>query len=466
MRIFRHYVPVSVLVLATTEVLIFIGATYAGLAARLDGPDLNRPTDLAVYPAFHKALVFTLVMTAAFFSFGLYQRQHHHVRWRYYAQCLASFATGAFLLVLVYYALPQLYPGPRAFALALLIALGGDILARGVFLRLAALDMFKKRILVLGTGSRAAKVASLEHANGHNHNFHVVAYLPDNGNVGEVDPSLILRNGSSLQSIVDQYQIDEIVVGIRDRRHGHMPMKELLERKLGGTNIIELSTFLERETGRVELETLNPSWLIFSDGFRNGALRSAIKRLFDIVVSGLLLLSALPVMVIIALLIWLESGRPITYTQPRIGVTGRPFNLLKFRSMRLDAEADGLPRWATQNDDRCTTIGRLIRKLRFDELPQLINVLKGEMSFVGPRPERPLFVQQLTKEIPYYSHRLAIKPGITGWAQIHYPYGASVRDAREKLQYDLYYVKNHSLMLDLVILAQTVHTVLFAEGAR
>jgi lipopolysaccharide/colanic/teichoic acid biosynthesis glycosyltransferase len=178
------------------------------------------------------------------------------------------------------------------------------------------------------------------------------------------------------------------------------------------------------------------------------------------------LLITLPVMLLTALLIWLESGRPILYRQQRIGAFGRSFELLKFRSMRVNAEADGVPRWATHNDGRCTRVGKVIRRLRFDELPQLINVLKGDMSFVGPRPERPVFVKDLSKEISYYSYRHTVKPGITGWAQVRYPYGASVEDAKEKLQYDLYYIKNQSLFLDLIILAQTAHIVLFGKGAR
>ncbi|MFQ5544627.1 MAG: TIGR03013 family XrtA/PEP-CTERM system glycosyltransferase, partial [Acidiferrobacterales bacterium] len=245
-----------------------------------------------------------------------------------------------------------------------------------------------------------------------------------------------------------------------------MPMQELLDRKVGGTGVVDLPTFFERETGRVQLESVNPSWLIFSDGFRGGALRKLAKRVFDVCFGSLLLLITFPLMALTALLIWLESGRPILYRQERIGELDRPFSLLKFRSMGVNAEADGNPRWATQDDARCTRVGRVIRKLRIDELPQLINVLKGEMSFVGPRPERTCFVEDLSKQIKYYPYRHSVKPGITGWAQICYPYGASAEDAKEKLQYDLYYVKNHGLFLDLVILAQTAHIILLGKGAR
>jgi sugar transferase (PEP-CTERM system associated) len=277
---------------------------------------------------------------------------------------------------------------------------------------------------------------------------------------------LILREPGSLQSIAQKYQIDEIVVGVRDRRCGDMPMNELLERKMGGTSVIDLPTFFERETGCVRLESVNLSWLVFSDGFRIGTFRSVAKRILDVVLASALLLLTLPVLVVTAALIWLESGRPIFYRQERVGAFGRRFKLLKFRSMRANAEADGIPCWATNNDARCTRVGRIIRKLRIDELPQIINVLKGEMSFVGPRPERPFFVDDLAKNLKYYPYRHTVKPGITGWAQICYQYGASMNDAKEKLQYDLYYVKNQSLFLDLVILAQTAHIVLLGKGAR
>ncbi len=229
---------------------------------------------------------------------------------------------------------------------------------------------------------------------------------------------------------------------------------------------MELSSFFERETGCVQLQSLNPSWLIFSDGFDRGLLRDTSKRLFDVVVSGILLVVALPIMALTALLIKLDSRGPILYRQERIGQGGAAFDVLKFRSMRTDAEKDGKPQWAKQNDSRVTRVGRVIRLLRIDELPQIFNVLKGEMSFVGPRPERPFFVDQLSEMIPYFMYRHNVKPGITGWAQIRYSYGSSVEDAIEKLQYDLYYVKNHSFFLDLVVLFQTMQVILFHKGAR
>ncbi|MFY7975234.1 MAG: exopolysaccharide biosynthesis polyprenyl glycosylphosphotransferase, partial [Rubrivivax sp.] len=211
---------------------------------------------------------------------------------------------------------------------------------------------------------------------------------------------------------------------------------------------------------------LNASWLIFGDGFNQGALRTFVKRVFDIFCALLLTLVSAPIMVITAFAIKLESRGPVFYRQERVGLEGKPFMVTKFRSMRTDAEKDGKPRWATQNDDRVTRIGHIIRRLRIDELPQLFNVLNGEMSLVGPRPERPFFVEQLTQEIPFYAVRHSVKPGVTGWAQVRYHYGSTVEDSQEKLQYDLYYVKNHTLFLDLVVLFETVGVVLTGKGAR
>jgi sugar transferase (PEP-CTERM system associated) len=237
--------------------------------------------------------------------------------------------------------------------------------------------------------------------------------------------------------------------------------------KTTGVHVNDLSSFLERETGRVDLDSLNPSWLIFSDGFSAGRrLSSSAKRLFDVVVSALILLLFWPIVLVTAVLIKLESKGPVFFRQRRIGLYGQPFEILKLRSMRDDAEVDGIAVWAMEDDPRVTRVGAIIRKLRIDELPQCWSVLKGEMSFVGPRPERPTFVADLEARLPYYAERHVVKPGITGWAQIHYPYGASVEDARQKLEYDLYYAKNYTPFLDVVILLQTMRVILWPEGAR
>jgi sugar transferase (PEP-CTERM system associated) len=252
-----------------------------------------------------------------------------------------------------------------------------------------------------------------------------------------------------------------------DRRAG-FPMDELLECRLEGVDIVELVTFLERETGKVRLDILNPSWMIFSEGFRQGRIHTSLERAFDVLASLTLLVVAAPLMLLTMIAIKLTEGprASIFYRQVRVGQYGKPFKLLKFRSMREDAERDGKAQWAQKNDTRVTRIGGFIRMTRIDELPQILNVLRGEMSFVGPRPERPEFVEQLNERIPYYRERHSIKPGITGWAQLCYPYGSSESDAIEKLQYDLFYVKNHSLLFYLAILVQTVEVIVWRKGAR
>jgi sugar transferase (PEP-CTERM system associated) len=261
--------------------------------------------------------------------------------------------------------------------------------------------------------------------------------------------------------------VDEVVVAMEDRRR-YFPLRELLECRLAGVDVTELLTFLERETGRVRLDVLNPSWLIFGPGFRRDPLRLFSARALDLIASLLILVFTLPGMLAIALAVLIEDGwrAPVFYRQARVGRGGRAFELLKFRSMRADAETDGQARWAQKDDPRVTRVGAVMRKLRIDELPQILNVLRGNMSLVGPRPERPHFVADLAQKIPYYVERHCLKPGITGWAQLCYPYGSSEQDAIEKLQYDLYYIKNNSLLFDLSILVQTVEVVFMGKGAR
>jgi sugar transferase (PEP-CTERM system associated) len=277
---------------------------------------------------------------------------------------------------------------------------------------------------------------------------------------------LPVHQGESLVSVVDKYDVDEVVIALRDRLGGVLPVQDLLKCRLKGIKITEMPSFFEREYRQVLLDSLNPSWMLLGEGFRQGGFRTIAKRVFDIGVSSVLLVLTFPILLIAALCVLWESGFPILYRQERVGLGGRSFVVYKLRSMTNGAESDGQPRWATVGDARTTRVGRIIRKLRIDELPQIVNVFKGEMSFVGPRPERPYFVDQLEKRIPYYSLRHNVKPGITGWAQVRYTYGASMDDAVEKLQYDLYYVKNHSLFLDLVILMNTIEVVLWNRGAR
>jgi sugar transferase (PEP-CTERM system associated) len=329
-----------------------------------------------------------------------------------------------------------------------------------IFVRLFKWDAMRRRVLLLGSGSRSVRIEELEKDQEGHRKFNLVGCLPLSDSESSVSKTRILKDQGSILSVAKKYRIDEIVVGVRDRRNGGLPADQLLECKLAGIEVLDLPS------GQIQIESLNPSWMIFSDGFRRSAFKDMTKSLFDITASSLLLLLTLPVFLVTALLIWIESGSPILYRQERVGENGRNFKVLKFRSMRKDAERDGVPQWAKKQDERITRVGKVIRSLRIDELPQIFNVFKGDMSFVGPRPERPYFVKDLAARISYYPSRHTVKPGITGWAQIRFPYGATIEDAIQKLQYDLYYVKNHTLFLDLIILFQTAQVVLFGKGAR
>jgi sugar transferase (PEP-CTERM system associated) len=464
-RLFKHYVPLPLFLMAVTEAVVLFASMYIGTAVRFSWED---PSDFeSLGPIFPRALIFTLVMLGIMTAFGLHQRDvKQEGEWGHPVRFAASFVVGLVVMLLIFYVVPPLLLGRGAFALVFLLAFVGTALTRLVFVRLFKMDAMRRRVLLLGAGSRTAKIEGLERDEQGQRKFNLVGCLPLTNSDCCLDRTRILHDKGSILSIAKKHKIDEIVVGVRERRGGGLPADQLLECKLAGIEVVDLPSFFERETGQIQVESLNPSWMIFSDGFRRTPLKDVSKRMFDVAASGVLLLLTLPVMLITALLIWLESGSPVFYHQERVGEYGRIFKVLKFRSMRQDAERDGVPQWAKKQDDRVTRVGRIIRLLRIDELPQVFNVFKGDMSFVGPRPERPFFVEDLTRKISYYPSRHTVKPGITGWAQIRYPYGATVEDAVQKLQYDLYYVKNHTLFLDLIILFQTAQVILFGKGAR
>jgi sugar transferase (PEP-CTERM system associated) len=462
-RFFRHYVPLNLLLLVLFEALILGGAVYAGVSARfLDG--IAIPDELN--PLLPKALTFTLVMLGLMTASGLYD-----LEWRGGVRALLqrlglSFGLGLVTMSVLFYFFPSLLVGRGAFLLSFGLALLGILLSRALFIRWARTGALKTRALVIGTGSRAAHVEALLAKRGHASNIQVVGYLPMGGSHHFIDHARILDTGESLSDLSERLQISELILAVRDRRGGGLPVKDLLQCKLRGIRILELSSFFERENGHLQIDSMNASWMILAEGFHQGIVRDTVKRLFDLLVSAAMLVVCLPIMALTALLIKLESPGPVLYRQERVGQGCRTFTILKFRSMCVDAEKDGKPRWAGQNDSRVTLTGRFIRRTRIDELPQIFNVFFGDMSFVGPRPERPYFVQDLTQKIPYYGVRHTVKPGITGWAQVRYAYGATDEDAMHKLQYDLYYVKNHSLFLDLMILFQTAQVVLWGKGVR
>ena len=380
------------------------------------------------------------------------------------ARLLVAVSLGVILISLMFFLFPELtlWRSNSAYAMGLSIAL--LILVRALFGRLLGSESFKRRVLVLGAGARALRLRAL--ANTPGAGFVVVGYVAMNPGPQRVAEAIDRHAIDSLGDHVVALRASEVVLALDERRNA-LPLKDLLRIKTTGVHVNEISTFLERETGRVDLDSVNPSWLIFSDGFSSGRrLSSFAKRGFDLTVSLLLLVVAAPVIAVTAVLVKLESQGPAFFRQQRVGLYGQNFWIPKLRSMKQNAEAPGTAVWAEKDDPRITRVGRIIRKIRVDELPQVWSVLKGEMSFVGPRPERPQFVAELEQDLAYYAERHMVKPGITGWAQINYPYGASLEDARHKLEYDLYYAKNYTPFLDMLILLQTVRVLLWPDGAR
>jgi sugar transferase (PEP-CTERM system associated) len=380
------------------------------------------------------------------------------------ARLVVAMSFGFILLSLVFFLMPAVTFWRSNLLYAMGIGLAATFASRLLFERTLGGETFKRRVLVLGAGPRAARLQALAKREGAG--FAIVGYVAMNDGSVAVAGAVNRDDIPHLTQHVVRLGATEVVLALEERRNA-LPLGDLLRVKTTGVDVNEISSFLERETGRVDLDSLNPSWLIFSDGFSSGRRISAAgKRLFDILVSGTILLLFAPVIGLTALLVKLESEGPAFFRQRRVGLYGQPFEILKIRSMRQDAEVGGKAVWAQKDDPRVTRIGGIIRKLRIDELPQAWTVLKGEMSLVGPRPERPQFVSDLEARLPFYAERHVVKPGITGWAQINFPYGASVEDARQKLEYDLYYAKNYTPFLDLLILLQTVRVVLWPEGAR
>jgi sugar transferase (PEP-CTERM system associated) len=379
------------------------------------------------------------------------------------ARLLICQAAAAPLVAAGGYALPSLRLGRLAFLELGIIMTLGLLFWRAAWLGSWSLARMTIRVLVVGSGPIGKSIADL--GSGSARPFKIIGYLDDDPAAADSIPvgHELLGKIADLSAIVEETRPDVVLVVQQDRR-GRFPANQLLECRLRGITVEDWPTFYEKATGKILVTELRPSWLIFSDGFVKTARTEIIKRLFDVTLASVGLILAAPLMVLAAIAIKIESAGPVLYRQPRSGQNGCVFILNKFRSMRRDAEEGTGPVWAQRRDPRVTRVGALLRRMRLDELPQLFNVLLGHMSFIGPRPERPEFVHALQKEIPYYMKRLSMKPGITGWAQVKYGYGANVDDALEKLQYDLYYIKNLSLFLDLLILLNTVQVVLFARG--
>ena len=463
-RVFRHYLSLPILLLAQAESCALVGAVYLSALVRFNG-SLDAAAG-AVGSIFPRATAFAASAIVCMVAMGLYSVRQRAKASGLTVRIAAGFAAAGVLMALLSYVDHDLYMWRGWLLICVALGFALVVLVRFAFGRIVNEDIFKRRVLVFGAGRQASSLATLRRRTDQR-GFSILGYLPSGGEKISVPAERLVKAEGGLFNYCTQCRVDEIVIAMDDRRRA-FPVHELLECRLAGIEVLDLVSFLERESGRVRLDILNPGWIIFGNGFRRDTLRQATSRAFDLFASLSLLTLAWPVMLLTAIAIKLDDGlhAPVLYPQTRVGLHGLKFKVLKFRSMRTDAELGGKPQWATSSDARVTRVGRFIRKTRIDELPQLINVLAGDMGFVGPRPERPEFVDELSETIPYYRERHSVKPGLTGWAQLCYPYGSSEHDAAEKLQYDLYYVKNHTLLFDLAILLQTCEVVMLGKGAR
>jgi sugar transferase (PEP-CTERM system associated) len=456
MQVFNRYVsPRGVTVFAGEILLVFGSITTA---AYLHG-GLADPITL------WKIGLATCLCQICLYYNDLYDLTVVHSNRELLVRLLQAAGAASIILGFLYFAVPTLEIGRGIFLSSILLFLVAILGWRLLINAIAALRRLEEHILIVGTGPTARLVAR-QILSQHDYGYRVVGFIGDDpALLGQriVNPCVVGLAGD-IGRIVERERIDRIVVGLSDRR-GTLPIQELLSAKLSGIRVEDATTTYERLTGKILVDDLRPSWLIFSDGFRASRSSRLIKRGLDVVFSFIGFVVSAPLMALTALAVWLESGRPILYRQERVGQGGTMFTLYKFRSMRIDAES-GTPMWARDDDDRVTRVGGFIRKARLDELPQFWNVLRGDMSFVGPRPERPYFIAQLTEAIPFYQQRHAVRPGLTGWAQVKYRYGSSVEDALEKLRYDLYYIKHLSVIFDLTILIDTVKVILFRQGAK
>ncbi len=458
-RILRHYIRrATVLQILADGGLLLLGMLVV-LAWQLD--TLRDVKPMAGARVLTLAAGMVVIGTAS----GIYQQPSH-------LSLVQSCARAGLVLLLALpltYLVFNLFPGDFLhLASTQLAAVFGValVVTRRVYLtHWSPAPRARTRVLVFGAGPAAQVVGHTLRSS--DPNVEIVGFLPGpNEKELAVPLAEVLRPAATLLQTASALEVDEIVVALTERRSGSMPLRQLLDCKLSSINVYDLATHFEKRLGQIRVDFVNAGWLIFGDGFNQGALRTAVKRVFDLVFSVALIIFSTPTMLLTALAIKLDSRGPVFYRQERVGLNGSVFMVTKFRSMGTDAEKDGQPRWAAARDARVTRVGGIIRRLRIDELPQLFNVLLGQMSLVGPRPERPYFVEKLTQQIPYYAVRHSVKPGVTGWAQVRFQYGSTVEDSQEKLQYDLFYVKNHSLFLDLVVLFDTVGVVLTGKGAR
>jgi sugar transferase (PEP-CTERM system associated) len=458
MQVFNRHVSAKGLTVFSLETVLISCSIL--VAARVHGPIDTVPG------AFWKVTLATGVCALCFYYNDLYDLTIVHSKTELLVRVMRAAGTAALVLATATALIPAVNMGHGVFLTSVGLLLVVIPAWRIAFDGVTRDPHLEERILIVGTGS-IARLIAWQIQNQHDFAYRIVGYLAENSETDvDADGLHLPLLGSALDvaRLSALHQISRVVVAISDRR-GHLPIQELLRAKLAGVRIEDAATTYERITGKILTDGIAPSWFIFSDGFRASRATRLLKRTVDVVMAAVGVVLAAPLMLLTAIAIRLDSPGPILYRQERVGENDRLFTLCKFRSMRSDAEK-GTPIWAKNNDSRVTRVGRFIRLTRLDELPQLLNVLRGDMSFVGPRPERPYFVQQLTAQIPFYAERHTVKPGVTGWAQVRYRYGSSIEDAMEKLRYDLYYIKHLSIAFDLTIVIDTVKVILCAKGAQ
>jgi len=463
-RLFQQYIPIRKLIFIAGEaVLIYLAITLAAYLTYGRGIGFI-DTTLLVWP---KVLLVMVILQISLYFNDLYEFKKSDSNLDMAARLIQTVGITSIILAFIYMIWPSMVIGRWIFFISLIILLFFIVSWRFLYIIAVRKKLLTEKSVIIGAGELVKDI--MREIREKQDNSYNIDFIIMNGNENNPDNRLkgitIHHGFDDICSRVMGEDIKNIIVAF-DERRGIFPYKQLLECKVNGINIIDGVTFYERITGKLLVEKINPSWFIFSDGFKKSRLSRLIKRTKGLLLSTIMLALLSPFMLLVALIIKLDSKGPVLFSQERVGEDEKPFMLYKFRSMRTDAEAKSGPVWAQEDDPRVTRVGRIIRKLRIDELPQLWNVFKGEMSFVGPRPERKFFVDDLKTKIPYYSERFTVKPGVTGWAQIKYPYGATEKDALEKLKYDLYYIKNMSIAFDLMVIFQTVKTVLLGKGAR
>ena len=464
-RVFKSYLKTPFLILLAIEVCVIFFAVYSAAYLRF----INSPNQffILVDDLWQLAAMLAITTPVAMLATGLYQGNIREgmsgILLRLFISLLASWG----IVTIFFYLLPNVDFGRGIMPIAQLQSFFIIGTLRAIFLELVDTETFKKRILVYGAGQSASIIDSKLRRKADRRRFNTVGYVLLEKQDLAVDEKKLLTVSGSLYDYAELNDIDEIVVAKSDMK-SDVPVDELVECKFRGVAVLDIMSFFEREVGQIRIDIMDPKWLVFSEGYYQSDIKDGIKRIFDLVASFAILALASPFMILTIIAIWIEEGfrAPIFYNQIRVGKNASEYPVYKFRSMRTDAEKKGKAVWANKEDSRVTRVGNFIRKTRIDELPQIYNVLNGTMSFVGPRPERPEFVKELAKEIRYYHERHLVKPGVTGWAQLLYPYGASAKDSYQKQLFDMYYVKNKSLFLDLLILLQTVEVVLFGKGAR